>query len=403
MRRKTVKYVCVFSIMLAVLAAGVQVFVLNPPHVGPIATEGPLHAVKPLSHYGKYTLRALLWWADLPTPVTTQNGMDLYRVEYWTTKPDGARALASGLVAAPRTKSWRGVVSYQHGTNVNRHETPSRPTLGEGVLGGGLFAGNGYLFVAPDYLGLGTSHEVHPYLLADTAANTTVDLLKAAYQFAECLGKPWPGSIFLTGFSQGGHATLAAQRKLEALGDPRLQVKAVASIAGAYDLANIAFPFALQGGSEAHSLYLAYMINAYSAAYHQPLSSVFAAPYAELVPNLFDGEHDPEAFEKALPRQPRDLFTPAFLSDYDQGRPTWLLTALDQNETFRWTPVAPLRLYYGEADADVCPRESIEAAARFSKRGSQVQAISVGKYRHDESIYQAIPQVRRWFDEMTAK
>lgn len=395
------KHVCALLIILATLTGCAQTHVLNPPDMGQVTAPGTLHSTKHLSHYGQFTLRALLWWAHLPTPVTIQNGMDLYRLEYWTTKPDGAPALASGLLAAPRAKSWRGVVSYQHGTNVNRHKTPSKPTLSEGVLGAGLFAGGGYLFVAPDYLGLGTSHEVHPYLLAEPAANATVDLLKAAHQFTERLGKPWPDTLFLTGFSQGGHATLAAQRKLEVLGDSRFQVKAAAAISGAYDLANIAFPFALQGGSEAHSLYLAYLTNAYCAAYRQPLESVFAAPYADLVPKLFDGEHKPKAFEKALPRQPRDLFTPSFLSDFEQGRPTWLHKALEENETFRWTPVAPLRLYYGESDADVSPRESIEAAAGFAKRGSAVRAISVGKYRHDESIFQAIPRVRHWLDEMT--
>ncbi len=390
-------------VALAVLVAGVDTYLLRPSDMEQGSSPGPFHSAKYLSHYSKYSLRALLWWADLPTRVTTTTGMDLYRVEYWTTKPDNTQALASGLVAIPRTQPFRGVVSYQHGTTVNRHQAPSQPTLAEGVLGAGLFAGGGYLFVAPDYLGLGTSHDVHPYLLADTAANTTVDLLKATRQFAERLGKPWPEALFLTGFSQGGHATLATQRKLESQGDSALHVKAVAAISGAYDIANIGFPFALQGGSSAHSLYLAYMVNAYCAAYQQPLASILSTPYAELVAKLFDGEHDPEAFVKALPRAPRDMFTPGFLSDFDQGRPTWLRDALEKNETFRWKPIAPLRLYYGDLDEDVSPKESIEAVAEFLRRGSPVQAISVGKYHHDESIYQAIPQVRRWFDEMTGK
>lgn len=343
----------------------------------------------------------LLWWADLPEPIRIDHGVRMYRLQYWTSRHDGSPTLASGLCAIPRKGALHGVVSYQHGTNTERRMAPSKPTLGEGVLGSAIFAGGGYIFVAPDYIGFGVNEEMHPYLVATPTANAVVDLLKAARAFAARLEIEWPSSIYLVGVSQGGHATMAAHRALEALDDPGLRVVASAPVVGGFDLAGISFPFALQGSSSAHSIYLGYMATAYCHMYKYPLNSVIAAPYAEQLPALFDGNHDFEAIRQALPPNPRGLFRKEFLDDYDNGRPTWLLTALAENEVLQWNPKAPIRLYYGECDKDVSPTESPIAAQDLSSRGYDVTAVSVGAYGHDESAYRAVPLIRRWFDELS--
>jgi len=97
------------------------------------------------------------------------------------------------------------------------------------------------------------------------------------------------------------------------------------------------------------------------------------------------------------------MFQKSFLDDYDDGRPTWLLTALRENEAFQWTPKAPMRVYYGERDNDVSPQESIDAAAEWTKRGADVKLINVGSYAHDGAIFQSIPMIRAWFDEVRAE
>jgi len=376
---------------------------LSGPVLPETQTPGTLYKAERVGGHSALTLRALLWWADLPEQVSVQHGVKLYRLQYWTTGPGGEAVVASGLVALPKKTPTRGVVSYQHGTNPDRHATPSRPTLGEGLLGSAIFAGGGYLFVAPDYIGLGVSQEVHPYLHAQSTANAVADLLKASHTFTAHLGLKWPEPLYLVGFSQGGHATMVAQRALEAHNDPRFQVTAAASIAGPLDLAGTSFPTALTGESGAHALYLAYLIRAYSAIYGHPIDSVVAEPYAALLPELFDGEHGPDAIIEALPTNPRDLFRQDFLDDYEHGHPTWLLDALAENEAFRWTPKAPVRLYYGEGDTDVSPKEAQAAGIEFSQRGADVTVLSVGPYEHDESVLHAIPLVRRWFDASGAQ
>jgi hypothetical protein len=62
----------------------------------------------------------------------------------------------------------------------------------------------GYVIVAPDYEGLGTSG-VHPYLNLSSAANSAIAAVKAA---KEHYGTQLNGAWMSIGQSQGGHASL---------------------------------------------------------------------------------------------------------------------------------------------------------------------------------------------------
>lgn len=365
-------------------------------------SPGALFQAEQVGKFGAVPFRMLLWWAGLPEKVTVHCGARLYRLHYWTKRFDDASVAASGLLAVPIQTLPLGVVSYHHGTNIDRHAAPSRPSLAEGVLGAAVFAGGRYLFAAPDYIGLGASQEVHTYLNAENTSSTVVDFLQAARSFTASQGIPWPDKILLTGFSQGGHATLAVQRTLETLNSPSLRVVAVAPVSGAYDLEKISFPTALAGASGAHSLYLGYLVNAYCTVYGQPLESVLTPHYAQIVPVLFDGEGDYERMERELPKDPRDMFNEEFLDNYERGDPTWLLDALRNNSVLNWTPKAPLRVYFGENDVDVSPEEARAAVTAFSQRGSDVTLVSVGVCGHDESILRAVPGIRDWFDEVSS-
>lgn len=399
----------VIAILLAIAAFyaayaySTRVVEVAVPAQSPNPSRGALKHAEQYGDFPVFALRGMLSLASLPEAPAITTGMTLYRVEYWTQHKDGTPTVASGLVAMPDAGTARGVVSYQHGTNTYRHGAPSSPGIGEGAFVSAVFAGGGYIVTAPDYIGLGTNTDTHPYLVAESTANAVVDLLRAAQALTAHLGRKWPAALYLTGFSQGGHATLATQRALEALGDPDLHVVASAPIAGPYDLANISFPRALGGASDSDPLYLAYMSIAYAHAYGQPLSSLLIEPYATTLPILLDGEHDSEEIAAGLPSKPREMFSPVFLSDFDAGRPTWLLSALAQNEVFQWTPKAPVHLYYGESDNDVSPRESEHAYQELLQRGAAVTLISVGPHDHNQTILHAAPKVRVWFDEVSAK
>jgi len=236
---------------------------------------------------------------------------------------------------------------------------------------------------------------------ADSEADAVVDLLRAAQTVVAANRMAWPDALFLTGFSQGGHATLAAQRLLETAQIDGLTVTAAAPIAGPFDLAAISFPFALEGGSTASSLYLAYMVDAYANIYGEALDSALRAPYAAKVPELFDGQHDGDTIAAALPRQPREMFREEFLQTYESDAPNWLRERLIDNSLYEWAPRAPIRLYYGSLDVDVSPREAEVETRRLHERGGRVSSVDVGAVDHDGSVLPAAQKALAWFDELT--
>jgi pimeloyl-ACP methyl ester carboxylesterase len=365
------------------------------------AAPGMVYSVEPVGGYPYLVLRALIRWQGLADVFQTQYGISLYRVRYWTTGADASLTVASGLIAFPRGSRLRGVVSFQHGTASERVSAPSTPDPSNGVLAAAAFAGRGYLLVAPDYVGLGSSTAPHPYLHADSEADAVVDLLRGARDVVAAAGLDWPDALLLTGFSQGGHATLAAQRLLEAAPIEGLTVKASAPIAGPFDLAGISVPFALEGRSKASSLYLAYMVGAYANIYGESLASALKEPYVSRVPVLFDGLHDGDAIMAALPANPREMFHEQFLQTYTRGEPNWLRERLIENGLYEWSPRAPIRLYFGALDVDVSPREAEVEAKRLNARGGHVSVVDVGEIDHDRSVLAAAPAVLVWFDQLT--
>ena len=253
-----------------------------------------------LAWYPGWVFRAMAWYADVPGAVPVETGATLYRLSYRTHDAVGKVVTASGLVAVPHDLPLRGVVSYFHGTSTLRDSAPSAPTLESRLVAGG-FAGGRYLLVAPDYIGLGISSDTHPYLHVAATVNAAVDMLRAAREFCGDAGIVWPENLNLIGFSQGGHATATVQRELEAHAEPGLIVRAAAAIDGPYDLAGVAFPFALAGGAPSHSLYLAYLIRGYAALYGHPIESVLHEPYASRVQSLLDGTHDNDTIVAQVP------------------------------------------------------------------------------------------------------
>jgi pimeloyl-ACP methyl ester carboxylesterase len=364
---------------------------------------GALVAVERTGNYPSFVVQYILSTVNLPDPLDVKYGMTLYRVQYRTTNYDGSLVVASGLVALPNRNELPSVVAYLHGTNAERLTAPSQPGLGEGTLVAAVTAGTGHILLAPDYVGLGESRAVHPYMHTKTTVAASIDFLLAARTLVEYLRGEWPESLYLMGFSQGGHATFAVQRELEILADSRFQVRASAPIAGPFHLLDVSFPQALTGETGSHAFYLAYLANSYAEIYGQPLKSILTSPYLEKVPALFDGDHTTEEISAALPAAPRDLFNPEFLAAYDSGRPHWFLDALAENDVYDWTPVAPVKIFYGDDDVDVLPEEARRAEEAMTRLGADVRAISVGPYKHDESALRAIPQAVRWFTDLASK
>jgi hypothetical protein len=78
------------------------------------------------------------------------------------------------------------LASYQHGTVLNKEEVPSRFAGGEVIIGLSM-ATDGYAVCMPDYLGLGDSPGLHPYVHAETEARAVADLLVSSLTICDQL------------------------------------------------------------------------------------------------------------------------------------------------------------------------------------------------------------------------
>ena len=323
--------------------------------------------------------------------VPVANAVDCYRMEYHLVRANRKDVQMSGLLAVPRGLAPRRLVSFQHGTTTTRSAVPSRLD-GTGLAAAIAFAGNGYALVAPDYPGLGDSPGRHPYYVADEIGPSVVAMINAAEQLDGVPTAP----VFLSGFSEGGWASLAALRILEEEGKP---VLGSAQVAGAYDLRHRALPAALKGGAPSSSLYLAYAAWGQSAYYVQRLDSVMTPEYAELVEHLFAGAK-PTDIVRALPVDPRKMFNQSFLDAFDHNGANWWLDAFAANDLADVTPRAPVRLYYGSKDLDVPPEEALATSRAMQARGADVKAVDVGPVGHDPSMLAAAPLILAWLREL---
>jgi hypothetical protein len=366
----------------------------NPQNAGSVAR------VERVGWYPAIVMRVLFWYAALPEPVSVSDGIQLYRISYWS-HSGGKPELLSGLMAMPNAADLRGTVLYMHGTNTSRRDSISVPST-EGILISGAFAGGGYLLAAPDLAGLGISHAPQPYFINASTTEQTLDFLRAVQTVSHDLGHAWNANLYVSGFSQGGTNTALMQRELERLNDPAWQVRAAAGIAGPYNFVDIALPLAMTGAAPSDSDYLTNLALAYSIYYHQPLESVMKPDMAARARRLFDGDHSFEDVLKGMPRNPRELFTAEFLDAFDHKKPNWFLDDLRANECIAWAPRAPFRAYYGDKDLDAAPANSTFFAQEAARRGGHIQAIDLGPLDHEASAYHAVPRIRLWFDALSA-
>ena len=370
-----------------------------PAYAGLPARPGSIVSAEPVGSYPPFVFRALIRAAGVKASVPISERPHLYRITYWSRLGNQPVKL-SGVVSVPATRSPRGVVVWLHGTNDDRATSVSAPSLNEGILLSGAFAGAGYVYVAPDLPGLGVSVRAQTYLHNPSTLAATLDLLQAAETFARDTGKRWPNDVYVAGFSQGGQATAVVSRELERLHRADWRLRASAAVAGAYDLRNITFPFALKGSSTGHAMYLTLLARSYADAYGHPVRSLLVDEAAG-ISDVYALGKDVGAATARLPHGPRKLFQPDFLSAYDAGRPHWFLDAMQANSITSWAPLAPYRAYYGEADVDVPPQDSIAFVKRAQSLGGAATAVPVGAVDHFGSLGLAVPKIRQWFDELS--
>lgn len=370
----------------------------------PVAQRGKLTPPTLSSTMSTPQIAFLLSAAGITT-ITPQFSVRLYKVAYETITPLGARTKASGALLLPEGVGRPlPLFSYQHGTITQTNLAPSSMNLQTEVSVGIGFATTGYAAAVPDYLGLGDSPGLHPYHHARSEATACVDFLRAVRTFCATNGFPLTNKLFLAGYSQGGHATMALLRELEAFHTNEFTVTACAPMAGAYDLSGVTTTDFLSGRVEPNPYYFAYLLAAYQDVYHlaPTLADLLAAPYATTLPPLLQGNSSGSTINAAMPTDPVQILKPALLAAFRSNLNHPLRVALRDNDLYAWTPRAPLHMFHCNGDQDVIVANSQVALASFQSRdATQVQLIDPSPLSgHGACSTPSMLQAKAWFDSL---
>ncbi len=302
---------------------------------------------------------------------TTVYGYKAYKIPYTTTDEEGNSVSVSGLMVVPTgvpeavNQAGLSLVSDSHGTIFANAEAPTviagstNSPDGSSVILTSLFA---FVTLQADYIGFGDSIEhYHPFILKKSLANSTVDFIIAAKEFAANNAINLNGQLFLTGYSEGGYAAMAALEKIEQEGE--LQVTMTAPMAGPYAVDAMAMGVLSQPTLSVPS-FMADLGYAYALAYDEDVASVVNEPYASKLEDLFDGsktrsEIDPEL--TTVTTGPDGLFNPVLVNDFFTDPESWFKQAVQENDVHNWVPQTAVRLVHCLGD-EVIPYAISELA-----------------------------------------
>lgn len=382
---------------LAALALGSQT-------AAPTAQRGDLISYRAMKDYSAFYMRLVLDYIKVPTRAKVS--VKLYNVQYSTVGLDGQPYLATGAVAVPRVPVQSSLLSYQHGTVTKRTNVPGSAN-DEALVVSAIYAASGnYVVSMPDYLGLGGGKGFHPYLHAETEASASLDCMRAARKLCAALKIPkMRDEVYLAGYSQGGHSTLALAKTIQEQNSDEFKIAAVAGMSGPYAPAEVELPFALSKPSLETPTFMAYLALGYQTAYgnvYDNLGAAFQPPYDATVRNLFlSGEVEIQQIAPQLPRNPFDLFTkpivgplllPPYSAFYDD---------LVKNGLWNWKPEMPMRLYAAESDEIVAFGNSVKASEAMKAKGADIPLVDLGTgLTHVTAFFKALPASRVWFDQV---
>ncbi len=327
------------------------------------------------------------------------NGVRLYAVEYATRGVDGSPVVASGLVMIPQVAGPRPLVSYQQGMILDPLDSPSMLRSGEATAMLHVFAAYGYVVTMPDYIGQGRSIARHPFLNAATEASAGVHLLEAARRLCAKLGVELSGKLFLTGLSQGGHATMAMHRLLESGGGT--PVTASAPVSGPYRLLPCWRSWLRESDASA-PVVMAKTILSVANVSRIPVNDAFLPGWERKADELLYGRASGAArVRESFPPEQSSVFRAGFLRAMERGsHPICRFLAL--NDVDDWAPKAPVRLYYGAKDTLVPHEIALAAQTRMKRLGAPVEAVDVGPVSHGGSFMPSLLASRTWFDSFVS-
>ncbi|AQG78678.1 alpha/beta hydrolase family protein [Spirosoma montaniterrae] len=341
-----------------------------------------------IGEYSATQLRSRFTGASSALQLFIRHGIKVYRLEYSTVNTDGKPIKASGAVIIPTATTAMPLLSMQHGTIQNDADAPSYFRSGsEANMFGSVFASQGYIIAAPDYIGYGASKDLpHPYEHRATLASASLDMLRASREFLADNKVNWDKRLFVAGYSEGGYATLALQKKIEEETGSEFNLVASSCGAGAYDkpaFMREVINNRTSGIDYVNRLYV-WVLQSYDRIYglNRQMSYYFKEPYAARL------TANPTA---SINVSLNSAFTDSFKQAINDGTDKGFLAAVQDNDIHDWKPRTRTRLYHGDADETVLYVNSKNAYDAMRKRGAtNVELITMRGANHATGIIEFI-------------
>lgn len=329
---------------------------------------------------------------------TVDYSVDNYAITYTTTDPFGQPDTATGLLCVPQeTDLVFPIAVYNHGTVDSRDAVLSVEGNQERFVAQGITA-YGFITIAPDYLGLGGSDGIHPYFHAATEASAGLDMLIAVRAWLDEQEIARNDQVFVTGYSQGGHASMALHKVMESRGDGP-SITAAAHLSGAYVVAPPS-PAAL-AISEVDTSSFRFFLNqviGYEFVYnlYGGVNNLFVDPYLPFVQAYVNEEIDLSRLSVQMDSVLRAngdvvgaIFNEQYVTDVLDDDPD-LLAAYAENTVLDFAPEAPTLIYFCNGDEVVSPAQAQAAFDSMTGLGStSVQIEDGGDLSHFDCVQPA--------------
>ena len=300
--------------------------------------------------------------------------IEMYSITYETIDQFGETVIASGVVAYPLdTSSAFPLLTFQHGTEIRREGATSMDgynQINDLIL---WLSTSGYVFIEPDYLGLGVSEMFHPYHIKDVTATTVIDMLRASRNFCDQASQiQYNDQLVLAGYSEGGYATMAAVKEIEENYSDEFNITVSFPMAGAYDLSGTMVDLMLSEQPYPDPFYLPYFVLAYIETYSLgEVSDFFISEYADIFPDLFSGEYSGGYIDGFLPDIPIHMMLPSVVEEFTNDDNYPFKVHLSENDLYDWTPQNTMYIFHGIADESVPHENSVVAYDSFIANGAQ--------------------------------
>ena len=374
-----------------------------------VHTRGELASYQLISSVTAASLQAGLAFAQPAAVVAQINfkyNISLYKVRYYTADPMGKIVLVSGLMVVPTNATAASpLLAYFHGTSLSKTDVPSAQNT-ESYLGD-IMATEGYVSILPDYIGLGEGTGMHPYIHAESEATCGVDMILVCKQLCSTLKINLSNQLFLCGYSQGGHVTMAVQKMIEEKYASQLTITASAPMAGPYDVSGTQKAAMLSQARYPAPVYLPLMLYSYQSAYnlYTDMSSIFSGNYATLIPSYFSatGFNDLTGLAAQMPASgiPADILTPTAYQSILNDPTNALNLNLKKNDLYDWTPKSPMKLCHCDGDVHVPMANSTKAVESFKAKGVTVELVNpLSGGTHITCVIPSFLYVKQWFNTL---